>query len=83
MVFRNKGINNAKESRKEKFKRIASRRVQELLDKIRLLKNCSSRSSYAYTDEQVSKVFATINSELKSAREAFNRNKRKKKGFSL
>lgn len=83
MIFKNKHVNSVKESREEKFKRIASRRVQELLDKIRLLKNCSDKSSYSYTDEQVSKIFTTINSELKSAREVFNRNKRKKKGFSL
>ena len=83
MVFVKKHVNNVKEGREEKFKRIDSRRVQKILDNIRLLKNCSSRSSYAYTDEQVSKIFNSINSELKSAREAFDRNKQKKKGFSL
>ena len=83
MIFRNKHVNSVKESREEKFRRIASRRVQKILDNIRLLKNCSSKSSYSYTDEQVSKIFRSINSELDSAKEAFKRNKQKKKGFSL
>ncbi len=76
-------MRSARESREERFKRIAERRVKDLLDKIRLLKNCSDRSSYAYTDEQISKIFRTINSELKSTKEAFSRNKQKKRGFSL
>jgi len=83
MIFKNKNVNNPKESREDKFKRIASRRVDDLLNKIRLLKNCSNKSSYAYTEEQISKIFRTINSEVNSAKEAFSRNKQKKKGFSL
>lgn len=83
MIFKKKNINNAKETREERFKRIASRRVEEILNKIRLLRNCSSKSAYSYTDEQISKIFSTLNSELKSAREAFKPSKQKKKGFRL
>ena len=67
----------------ERFKRIAGRRVQEILYKLRLLGNCANRGNYSYTDEQVSKIFKAINEEWKHVQSEFNKHKSKHRGFSL
>lgn len=74
---------NKRKTREERFKDIATKRVQDILNKMRLLKNCSNKANYAYTDEQVRKIFNAIDTEWKSVKESFNQNKNKKKGFSL
>ena len=40
-----------KETRHERFKRLASKRTNEILEKIRILGNCSNKSSYEYTED--------------------------------
>ncbi|MFH1917728.1 MAG: hypothetical protein ABIJ14_01295 [Nanoarchaeota archaeon] len=67
----------------ERFKKIASRRVQEILHKMRLLRNCAHRGNYSYTDEQVKKIFNVIDEEWKHVKSEFNKNKSKSRGFEL
>ena len=47
------------ESKNEKFIRIASSRVNAVIDKLDILSNCAS-SNYEYTDEQVENMFQAI-----------------------
>lgn len=47
------------ESKHEKFIRIASTRVNSVIDKLNILSNCAS-SNYEYTDEQVESMFQAI-----------------------
>ena len=54
------------ESRSEKFKRVASKRTEELLEKIRILGNCSNKSTYEYTDEDVIKIFKSLEKQLET-----------------
>ena len=63
------------ESRNEKFKRIATRRPNEIIDKIRILGNCSNKSTYEYSGEEVSKIFKSIEQELNSAKNKFSNKK--------
>lgn len=72
-----------KETREERFKRIASRRVQEILYKLRLLGNCSDRANYAYDEKQVRKIFITIEEELKRIKTLFDKPRDKKNKFFL
>ena len=74
---------DSKEIKEERFKRIASRRVQEILDKMRLLRNCANRGNYYYTDEQVRKIFSAIDDEWKKVKSEFNKGKSKNKEFNL
>lgn len=66
------------ETRKERFGRLASKRTNEILDKIRILGNCSNRSTYEYTSEDIDKIFRIINQELKDAKGKFSSSKRNK-----
>ena len=69
--------------KEERFRRIASRRVQEILDKLRLLGNCANRGNYYYTDEQIRKIFSAIDNEWKKVKMEFNKGKSKNKEFNL
>ena len=69
--------------KQDRFKRIASRRVQEILGKLRLLGNCANRANYSYTDEQVRKVVNAIDEEWKKVKSEFNKGKRKGQEFNL
>jgi len=68
--------------KEERFKKVASRRVQEILNKLRLLRNCANKSNYSYSDEQVRKVISTIEDEWKKVKLEFSKHKSKKE-FSL
>jgi hypothetical protein len=45
-----------KESKHDKFKRIAQKRVENAANQIRLIGNLSSRVNYAYTAEDVKQI---------------------------
>ena len=59
------------ENRTNRFNRIAENRTYEIIKRIRILGNCSNRSSYDYTEQQVSKIFAAIDAELRVAKARF------------
>lgn len=59
------------ETRRERFKRIASKRTNEILDKIRILGNCSNKSSYEYAEEEINKIFSEIDKQLKLTKGKF------------
>ena len=68
------------ENRAERFKRIATKRTVDIIDKIRILGNTSNKSTYEYTEADVAKIFKTIESELKKQKSKFTT---KKTEFSL
>ena len=53
-----------KETREERFRRLAEARVNKLLQLFRLLGNLSWTGTYAYTREQVEQIFTTLQLEL-------------------
>ncbi|OGL45936.1 MAG: hypothetical protein A2W05_01135 [Candidatus Schekmanbacteria bacterium RBG_16_38_10] len=66
------------ETRHERFKRVASKRTNEILEKIRILGNCSNKSSYEYTEEEVNKIFNEIEKQLKLVKARFLVGKRER-----
>ncbi len=78
-------MNNKPDRRKEKrekFKRVASRRTDVVLNDLRLLGNCSNKSTYNYTEEDVRKIFVAIDEQLRITKARF-KGKRPKKKFKL
>lgn len=65
------------EDRGQRFKRIATYRTNEVLDKLRLLGNLSNRTNYDYSEEEVNKIFAAIDNQLKTIKAKFHSPKRK------
>lgn len=66
------------ETRHERFKRVASKRTNDILERIRILGNCSNRSSYEYTKEEVNKIFSEIDKQLKLTKAKFMAGKRER-----
>lgn len=66
-----------KESKGDRFKRVAERRTRAVLRDLRVLGNCGSRSNYSYTPEQVGKIFYEIEQATKIAKAKFHLPKKK------
>jgi len=63
----------------ERFVRIATARVNNLVDAFEKLGNCSSKVSYEYTDSEVEQILAEVDRQVEQLRERFSG----KKSFSL
>ena len=73
-----------KESKDEKFCRLAEARVNKILHLFRLLGNLSWTGTYTYTRDQVEQIFSTLQLELVKSKLRFLRSQeRVKKRFSL
>ena len=59
------------ESKEDRFKRLAEQRVPAALKRISLISKLSNRSSYAYSDEQVQKIVASLREEVNRVEAAF------------
>ncbi|HET6516538.1 MAG TPA: hypothetical protein VFG09_15400 [Thermodesulfovibrionales bacterium] len=68
----------AEETRHDRFKRLAAKRTNDILDKIRILGNCSNKSSYEYTEDEVNRIFSEIDRQLKMMKAEFLGGKRER-----
>ncbi len=74
---------NPNESKEDKFRRLASNRVNNCLKQLELIGKLSS-SAYKYTPEQVEKIFDALQSALDTTKAKFVKTEKKKDaGFSL
>ncbi|MEP4532214.1 MAG: hypothetical protein ABJ004_03955 [Cyclobacteriaceae bacterium] len=53
-------------SKRDRFEKVASKRVQYIIDKLELLGNCSNRNNYEYKEEDVKKMFSVIREQVKT-----------------
>lgn len=60
------------ETKRQRFIRIAEARTNKILNMVQLLGNCSNKSAYEYTDEDVKKIFSAIESEVRTAKTKFS-----------
>ena len=63
--------NMRSETKAERFRRLAEKRTERVLDGIRKLANLANRHSYDYSQEDVEKIFGAIQSRLDLARQRF------------
>lgn len=59
------------ENKEERFKRVAEKRVNRILENLRLLSNCSNKRMYSWKDDQLKKIWNAIDRELKNCRVSF------------
>jgi hypothetical protein len=71
--------------RRERFEKVASNRVQKIIDYMNLLGNCANKNNYEYTEKDVELMFMEINRTLKKTRILYNNeiNKNNKDGFKF
>lgn len=70
-----------KETKRERFVRLATKRTNEVLDKIRILGGCANKRMYEYDEKDLRKIFRTLDDEMKRVKTLFVEDK--KKEFSL
>jgi hypothetical protein len=63
---------------RENFVRLAEARTRRALKDLRLIGNLSNRSNYSWRDDDVARIFAALDSELKAAKQRFLDAQRKK-----
>ena len=65
------------ETKKERFKRLASLRTNEVLKRLKVLGNCANRQSYEYDTEEVNKIFGEIDRKVREVKGKFHFSKEK------
>lgn len=60
-----------KSPRRTRFEKVASNRVQKVIDFLTLLGNCSNTNNYEYDEEDVRKMFSVIKDQLKTTEAQF------------
>ena len=73
----------ATETKRDRFVRLAEARTNKILEMMRLLGNCSSKTNYEYTDEDVKKIFGALEKELKNTKNKFLGIEAKEERFTL
>ena len=63
----------------ERFKRIASKRVDNIIKSIRSLSNCSNTNNYQYNEDDVNKMTRAIREEVKVMETLFRKKLSNKK----
>lgn len=55
-------------TRRNRFTKVATNRVQRIIDCLKLLQNCSNRKNYEYDSEDVNHMFEEISKALKETK---------------
>ena len=58
--------------KKDRFKRLAEQRTNAVLKKLQILGNCANRSAYSYTEDEINKIFSTIEKVTKDTKAKFH-----------
>lgn len=59
------------QEKKERFKRLAALRTNGVLKRLKVLGNCSNRSAYDYSEDEIAKIFFAIEKAVKESRSKF------------
>jgi len=60
-----------KETKEERFKRIAEKRVQNIIHAIRNLSGLSNKKVYEWKTEQLEKIWKAIDKEVENCKDSF------------
>ena len=59
-------------NKRERFKKLAVYRTNEVLKRLKILGNCANRSAYEYTEEEMSKIFSEIERKTREIKSKFS-----------
>jgi len=65
------------ESKREAFKRLAEKRTNAALERIRVIGNLSNPYAYEYSDDDIRLIFAALDQEMKTTRLKFQSARRR------
>jgi hypothetical protein len=58
--------------KRERFKRLAVYRTNEVLKRLKILGNCANRSAYNYNEKEISKIFSEIEQKVRQIKAKFH-----------
>lgn len=59
------------EAKKDRFQRLATIRTNAVLQKLKILGNCSNRQAYEYSEQEIKKIFSAIEDQMKIVKSKF------------
>ena len=59
------------ETKRQRFQRLAEKRTNDVLERLRILGNCANRVQYDYSSEDARRIFQAIEREFKIIRLKF------------
>ncbi len=59
------------ETKEDRFKRVVQKRVQNVLDGLGRLSQCSNKRMYKWNDEQLKKIWLALEKELETCKSSF------------
>jgi hypothetical protein len=62
----------SQEEKRNRFKKLAVYRTNEVLKRLKVLSNCANRSAYDYTEEEINKIFNAVEKEVKEVKAKFH-----------
>lgn len=65
-------MNENQEQKRERFKRLGTQRTNSVLQRLKVLGNCSNRSAYDYTEEEINKIFSEIEHRVRETKAKFH-----------
>ncbi len=60
------------EDKREKFKRLATKRTNEILKRLKILGNCANKYAYEYNQDDIKKIFDAIEESLTKIKNRFH-----------
>jgi hypothetical protein len=60
------------ETSRDRFKRLATLRTNSVLQRLKVLGNCSNRQAYEYDEEDIDKIFSEIERKVKEVKAKFH-----------
>ena len=60
------------ETPRERFKRLGTARTNSILQRLKVLGNCSNRHIYEYNEEDIDKIFSEIERKVKETKAKFH-----------
>ncbi len=64
------------ESKKDSFRRLATKRTNAVINHLRILEHCANPQLYEYSQDDVKKIFRSIETELKVVKTKFQNSSR-------
>ena len=65
-------------SKRDRFKKLAEQKTNAVMHKLKVLGNCSNRSAYEYTEEDVAKIFSAVERQVREIKAKFHFPKKQK-----
>lgn len=65
-------MNKDQDQKRERFKRLGAQRTNSVLQRLKVLGNCSNRSAYDYTEEEINKIFFEIERRVRETKAKFH-----------